>query len=81
MATTDELAERFDGLAWSFMLLIADLEKRELLNGRRFCGTLRRRAALRRTVDGLEISALTIEQIADRLDVVRRTRRKEARTD
>lgn len=75
------LAERFDGLAWSVMLLIADLEKRELLDGKRFCGALRRTAAGRRREAGLEIAAQTIEQLADRLDGARKARRKVARID
>lgn len=69
------MTERFDGLAWGFMLLIADLEKRELLDGTRFCGALRRKAGQRRTAGGLEISALTMEQLADRIDAARDTRK------
>lgn len=81
MATPDELAERFDGLAWSFMVLIADLEKRELLDGKRFCGALRRTAAGRRQEAGLEIAAQTMEQLAGRLGAARKARRKVARKD
>lgn len=70
------LAERFDGLAWGFMALIADLEKREQIDGSRFCGALRRTAEGRRREAGLEIAAQTMEQLADRLDEARQARRK-----
>lgn len=75
------IAERFDGLAWSFMLLIADLEQRELLDGKRFCADLRRVAAGRRQEAGLEIAAQTMEQLAERLGAARKARRKVARKD
>lgn len=73
------LEERFDGLAWSVMALICDLEKREQIDGARFCQSLRRVAAGRRQEAGLEIAAATMEQLAERLDEARSVRRRAAR--
>lgn len=71
------LAERFDGLAYVVMRLVADLEMREMLDGARFCAELKAMAAGRRNVS--EVSASTIEQFATRLDDARETRSRAAR--
>lgn len=79
MANSKELAERIDGVGRVLMALIADFERRELLDGERFCSGLRQAAETRRTVAGLETSAQVIEQIVGELDAVRSARQSEAR--
>ncbi len=79
MASTNELAQRVDGVARVLMTLIADLEQREQLDGARFCRDLRQLADARRTAAGLEVSAHVIEQIAEELDDAREARRSRGR--
>lgn len=74
-----ELAQRIDGVAWVLMALIADLEKRELVDGERFCEALRRTADMRRQAVGLEIAAQVIEEVAGQLDAARQSRQSQAR--
>lgn len=76
---TGEIAERVDGVARVVMALIADLERRELVDGARFCAGLREMAEGRRTAAGLETSARVIEQIAAELDGARDVRRSRGR--
>lgn len=79
MASSNELAQRVDGVARVLMTLIADLEQREQLDGARLCRDLRQLADTRRTMAGLEVSAHVIEQIAEELDGARATRRSRGR--
>lgn len=75
-----EIAERVDGVARVVMALIADLERRELVDGARFCAGLREMAEGRRTVAGLATAARVIEQIAAELDEAREVRRSRERS-
>jgi len=70
------LGARLDGLARCFMALVADLEKREQLNGPRFCGSLRRMAGVRKKAAGQESVGVAICEIAELLDEARKTRRR-----
>lgn len=74
MATEDELAGRIDGVARVLMALIADLERRELLDGQRFSESLRRYAQGRGMHPGLEVSAHVMKEISDQLDEARKNR-------
>lgn len=74
-AEHNELAGRIDGVCRVLMWLIADLERRELIDGERFCRDMRRSAPDRMQYPGLEASARVIAEIANELDDARISRR------
>lgn len=73
----EELAGRIEGLGRLVLAVIADLEDREMLNGVRFCRSLRSTAEMlsfdRRH---LEATKRTLQETADALDGARRQRQE-----
>lgn len=70
----NELTGRIDGVARVLMNLIADLEVREVLNGQRFCQSVRNTAEGRAALAEHETSVRVMQQIASQLDTSRRNR-------
>ena len=73
----DELAGRIEGIGTAFMLLVETLEKQDMINGKRYCASLRRfEKALCFPGPHLGAAKRTLREVAKALDDARKRRQE-----
>lgn len=72
----NELAGRVEGVSRAFMLLVAMMEEKDMVNGRSYCASLRRTEnALCFPAPSLAATKRTLREMAEELDSARTARR------
>lgn len=73
----NELAGRIEGIGQSLILLVAMMEDKDMINGRRYCAALRRTGkGLRFPAPHLAATKQTLNGLAKELDEARKHRQK-----